>query len=385
MNNLIMFINKIHLFISRKFIWFLTLINFDHKGFARYKPVVSNRFFFLYFKNKRFQVLTILFIEIFSLFFFICHINLIQFAYLYLLPVLVLYIRNTKIYMNLLSFFVGHLKRSLIKKLLALSVFIVFLYMCYLSGAFRVFAVIIITAIVLLFEAYRNMRLKADLDKPYVTKRVIKDEVSIRSEAELRLKYPFLKWFRDYVILRLMFCSSYYFMTKNGIILNEMLSICALSFVWGTIQPNLIQRYSNTPVVLEVLAELCRVPLTRVTESLIKEPFFIQQHNRNNVISVSIAKKTLEYAIRNRIITSDQVQDVVRKTTKLAFSSNKATSSTLIQQQCEILAQNKQLESIVREQAKEYTRALSNGTRIGILVSLGLAGLSMLDLLWVFK
>ena len=384
MNNLIMFINKIHLFISRKFIWFLTLINFDHKGFARYKPVVSNRFFFLYFKNKRFQVLTILFIEIFSLFFFICHINLIQFAYLYLLPVLVLYIRNTKIYMNLLSFFVGHLKRSLIKKLLALSVFIVFLYMCYLSGAFRVFAVIIITAIVLLFEAYRNMRLKADLDKPYVTKRVIKDEVSIRSEAELRLKYPFLKWFRDYVILRLMFCSSYYFMTKNGIILNEMLSICALSFVWGTIQPNLIQRYSNTPVVLEVLAELCRVPLTRVTESLIKEPFFIQQHNRNNV-SVSIAKKTLEYAIRNRIITSDQVQDVVRKTTKLAFSSNKATSSTLIQQQCEILAQNKQLESIVREQAKEYTRALSNGTRIGILVSLGLAGLSMLDLLWVFK
>jgi hypothetical protein len=120
-------------------------------------------------------------------------------------------------------------------------------------------------------------------------------------------------------------------MTKNGIILNEMLSLCALSFVWGTIQPNLIQRYSNTPVVLEVLAELCRVPLTRVTESLIKEPFFIQQQIK------------------------------------------------ILQQQSEILAQNKQLESIVREQAKEYSRALSNGTRIGILVSLGLAGLSMLD------
>ena len=116
----------------------------------------------------------------------------------------------------------------------------------------------IVTLIALLFEAYRNIRLKADVDKPYITKRVIQHEVSIRSEAELHLKYPFLKWFRKYVILRLMFCSSFYFMTGNGVILHEMLSVCALGFVWGAIQTNILQRYANTPVVLEVLADLCK-------------------------------------------------------------------------------------------------------------------------------
>ena len=54
-------------------------------------------------------------------------------------------------------------------------------------------------------------------------------------------------------------------------------------------------------------------------------------------------------------------QDVIRKTTKSALSINKA-SSTLMkhqikipQRQDEILAQNKKLESIVREQAKAYS------------------------------
>jgi hypothetical protein len=56
--------------------------------------------------------------------------------------------------------------------------------------------------IMFFFEAYRNMILKADLDTHHLTKRVVQNEVSIRSEAELRLKYPFLKWFCDYVILR---------------------------------------------------------------------------------------------------------------------------------------------------------------------------------------
>ena len=54
-------------------------------------------------------------------------------------------------------------------------------------------------------------------------------------------------------------------------------------------------------------------------------------------------------------------QDVVRKTTKSALSINKASSTLMKQQikipqrQDEILAQNKKLESIVREQAKAYS------------------------------
>ena len=366
------------LFNSRQFIWFLNLINFDHKGFALYKPIVKNRFFFLYFRNKKFQFLTILVIETFSLFLFIVHINPFQFAYLYLLPVLILYIRNTKTYINLTSALVSYLKRSLIIKFLCLSLFIFFLYICYLNGAIRIFAVMIVTLIALLFEAYRNIRLKADVDKPYITKRVIQHEVSIRSEAELHLKYPFLKWFRKYVILRLMFCSSFYFMTKNGVILHEMLSVCALGFVWGAIQTNILQRYANTPVVLEVLADLYKVPWSKVSEALIK----------SNLRGNMGAKKALEFALKNCLIAVEQIEEVVIKTSKIVMNNKGASSiirgkSQLLQEQAKmlpkVLEQNAKLESLVREQAKEHTRHLTSD-RLGILISLALAGITIMGL-----
>jgi hypothetical protein len=236
----------------------------------------------------------------------------------------------------------------------------------------------IVTLIALLFEAYRNIRLKADMDKPYITKRVIQHEVSIRSEAELHLKYPFLKWFRKYVILRLMFCSSFYFMTGNGVILHEMLSVCALGFVWGAIQTNILQRYANTPVVLEVLADLYKVPWSKVSEALIK----------SNLRGNMGAKKALEFALKNRLIAVEQIEEVVIKTSKIAMNNKGASSiirgkSQLLQEQAKmlpkVLEQNAKLESLVREQAKEHTRHLTSD-RLGILISLALAGITIMGL-----
>ena len=97
-------------------------------------------------------------------------------------------------------------------------------------------------------------------------------------------------------------------MTKNGVILHEMLSICALGFIWGILQLNIIQRYSNKPVVLEVFADLFRVPLSKLAAAL--EKFNLDKDNMG-------AKAVLEFALKHRLISGQQIEEVVAKLQKL--------------------------------------------------------------------
>ena len=202
---------------------------------------------------------------------------------------------------------------------------------------------------------------------------------------------------RDYVIIRLTFCSSFYFMTKNGVILHEMLSICALGFIWGILQPNIIQRYSNKPVVLEKFSGLGLGYLCRSWLQLLKK----SNLDKDNMG----AKAVLEFALKHRLISGQQIEEVVAKTAKIVSLNNKKGAfSSIIKEHSKLLAHNRlmsrqlqqqsqlleqqankvlpkileQNEKLALEHAKEHTRQVSHN-RIGLIITFGLAGISLLD------
>ena len=94
-------------------------------------------------------------------------------------------------------------------------------------------------------------------------------------------------------------------MTKN-VILNEMLSVCALGFLWGTIQQCytvilthlLFWKFWQTYVRCRCLNLM----------ALLKDPLI-----QNSMSTVSAPKKILEFAIRNRLITVEQLEEIIRK------------------------------------------------------------------------